>query len=164
MTSGPSSKSRRWSELPTDLTEPGRALLYQFGVGLGFLATVRADGGPRTHPVCPVIDGDGMYVFVEPGPKRGDLHRDGRYALHSFPPADNEDAFYVTGTADHVTDPDVHARISKVRDDERPHLERRPELAQLHELFELRVDRILLTRTAGHGDWEPQHTVWHAPA
>ena len=32
-----------------------------------------------------------------PGPKQADLHRDGRYALHSFPCEDNEDAFYCTG-------------------------------------------------------------------
>jgi hypothetical protein len=38
-----------WAEfqrLRPDLAEAGRRLLYQFGVGLGFLATVRADGGP----------------------------------------------------------------------------------------------------------------------
>ena len=34
---------------------PGRRLLYQYGPGLGFLATVRRDGAPRLHPVCPVI-------------------------------------------------------------------------------------------------------------
>jgi hypothetical protein len=27
--------------------------------------------------------------------ERDDLHRDGRYVLHSFPTEDNEDAFYV---------------------------------------------------------------------
>ena len=41
-----------WAEFAharPDLAEAGRRLLYQFGVGLGFLATVRADGGPRLH-------------------------------------------------------------------------------------------------------------------
>ena len=37
-----------------DLAEAGRGLLYQFGVGLAFLATVRRDGGPRVHPMCPI--------------------------------------------------------------------------------------------------------------
>jgi hypothetical protein len=43
-----------------DLADASRALLYQFGVGLAFLSTVRPDGGPRVHPVwhtkypCPV--------------------------------------------------------------------------------------------------------------
>ncbi len=35
------------------LAEAGGALLYQFGVGLALLATVRRDGGPRVHPMCP---------------------------------------------------------------------------------------------------------------
>jgi hypothetical protein len=38
-----------WAELAharPELAEAGRRLLYQFGVGLGVLATVRADGGP----------------------------------------------------------------------------------------------------------------------
>jgi hypothetical protein len=43
----------RWTEFQRvrpDLAEAGRRLLYQFGVGLAFLATLRADGGPRLHP------------------------------------------------------------------------------------------------------------------
>ena len=55
------------------------ALLYQFGVGLAFLATVRRDGGPRVHPMCPLIHQGGLYGFFVPGPKQADLHRDGRY-------------------------------------------------------------------------------------
>src|SRR5215470_6438545 len=52
-------------------------------IGLGFLATVRADGSPRVHPVCPVISAAGLHVSVVAGPKQADLRRDGRYALHS---------------------------------------------------------------------------------
>jgi hypothetical protein len=157
----------RWDELVTlrpDLTDAGSALLYQFGgVGLAFLGTVRNDGGPRMHPVCPVIVDDALFVFVEPGPKRDDLHRDPRFALHSFPPADNEDAFYVTGTARHVTDEAVIALVRQRMRDERPHVTQPPpEDRPPDELFELDVDRVLLTRTTGHGDWSPQHTVWHA--
>ena len=81
------------------LAEAGRALLYQFGVGFAFLATVGRDGGPRMHPMCPLIHDGGLYAFIVPGPKQADLHRDGRYALHSFPCEDNEDAFYCTGRA-----------------------------------------------------------------
>jgi hypothetical protein len=51
------------------------------------------------HPVCPLIAETGLYVFLEPSPKRSDLHRDRRYALHSFPSPHNEDAFYVSGEA-----------------------------------------------------------------
>jgi hypothetical protein len=97
----------RWAEFQRvrpDLAEAGRRLLYQFGVGLAFLATVRADGGPRLHPICPLVTDDALLGFLQPSPKRGDLRRDGRYALHAFPPDDNEDAFYLSGRAVPVDD------------------------------------------------------------
>ena len=64
----------RWKELSEqrpDLADAGRSLFYQFGAGLGFLATIRREGGPRVHPVCPFLTESGLYVFVEPSPKRG---------------------------------------------------------------------------------------------
>lgn len=77
-----------------NLATAGQDLLYQFGVGLAFLATVRADGGPRVHPMCPILHGDGLYALLVPSPKRSDLVRDGRFSMHSFPSDENEDAFY----------------------------------------------------------------------
>lgn len=49
---------REFAAAAPDLAEAGRALLTQFGVGLAFLATVRRDGAPRLHPVCPVLSGE----------------------------------------------------------------------------------------------------------
>ncbi len=77
-----------------ELARQGADLLYHFGVGLAFLGTVGADGGPRLDPVCPLLTEAGLYGFIVPSPKQADLHRDGRYAVHSFPLEDNEDAFY----------------------------------------------------------------------
>lgn len=74
-----------------------RALLHQYGRGMAYLATVRADGGPRVHPVCPIVTDDGLYCFVIASPKRGDLNRDGRYALHTFPSDTSEAEAYVSG-------------------------------------------------------------------
>ncbi len=92
-----------WGEfarLRPDLTEGGRALLYQYaGLGLGFLATVSKTGAPRLHPFCPAIAGETLYAFLVPSPKLNDLMRDGRYALHSDLSPVNEDAFYLTGRA-----------------------------------------------------------------
>ena len=31
------------------------------------------------------------------------------------------------------------------------------------ELFELLIERVLLTRTDGHGDLNPRHSIWKAP-
>lgn len=95
-------------------------MLYQFGVGLGFLGTVRRDGGPRVHPMCPMLTDDELYALLVPSPKRNDLVRDGRYALHSFPREDDEDAFYATGRAEEVHDPDVVAAVLAQFSAERP--------------------------------------------
>jgi hypothetical protein len=149
-------------EARPDLEEAGRARFYQFGVGLAFLATVRPDGGPRLHPMCPVIDGDGLYGLLIPSPKRDDLHRDGRYAMHSFPTDDNEDAFSITGSAAVVNDrlawDSVAARFLQERNWTEP-----PDDFDEQELFAFDIERCLLTTTTGHGDAHPTHTVWRAP-
>jgi hypothetical protein len=155
-----------WNEFKQarpDLAQAGRELLYQFGVGLGFLGTVRLDGGPRMHPMCPVLTDDGLFALIEPGPKRKDLLRDGRYALHCFPPANNEDAFYVTGRAEARPEVEARAAVDAVFWKERGQDEPPPQAGHT-QLFELLVDGCLLTRTTGHGDWNPQHTIWHADA
>jgi pyridoxine/pyridoxamine 5'-phosphate oxidase len=99
---------QRWSEFAAeqpDMAEAGRALIYQFRVGLGYLATVRKDGGPRVHPVCPVIAHGGLYVFIgNHSPKVHDLRRDGRFALHAFPHPAVDDEFYVSGRVRRVDD------------------------------------------------------------
>ncbi|HEY6429791.1 MAG TPA: hypothetical protein VIX84_21390, partial [Acidimicrobiales bacterium] len=97
----------RWGEfadLRPDLAAAGAALLYQHGVGLGFMSTIRQDAGPRLHPVCPLLGDRGVFAFIIPSLKQDDLRRDGRYAIHSFPCPENEVAFYFTGTAHHVDD------------------------------------------------------------
>jgi hypothetical protein len=102
----------QFAEAAPDLASSIRGLVHQFGPGFGYLATVRRDGGPRVHPVSPVITDDGLYCFLIESPKRDDLDRDGRYALHSFPPEDNDDEAYLSGRAVPVADPDRRARIA----------------------------------------------------
>src|SRR4051795_13265323 len=133
-----------WSEFAT--AEPAlaaavRALLQQYGPGMGYLATVRADGGPRVHPVSPVVTEDGLYCFVVDSAKRRDLERDGRYALHSFPPEESDDEAYVAGRARPVTDP---ARVARVAQGARaePRVD--------WQLFEFTVDVAILTRREQH--------------
>ncbi len=155
-----------WGELTEQepaLADDGRALLYQVGVGLAFLGTVRIDGGPRVHPMCPLLSPDGLHAFIVPGPKQQDLRRDGRFSLHSFPTPDDEDAFYATGRAVEVHDEGVRARLSEQFVAERAQFSV-PAPEDDHALFELRLDRVMVTRTGGHGDGAPTHTVWHAPA
>jgi hypothetical protein len=97
---------------------------------------------------------------VAPWTERTDLRRDGTYALHSFPCPDNEDAFSIAGHAETVADSDVRDLLSRQFVQERsqfPVMPPAPEDA----LFEFAIDGCLLTRTTGHGDPTPQHTIWH---
>jgi hypothetical protein len=145
------------------LAAEGRRQIYQWDIGLGFLATVRADGGPRVHPVCPVISAAGLHVFVVAGPKQADLRRDGRYALHSetCPPPRHEDGFSVNGRAREVTDPSVRRAVREQILAERggsawPGLD--------HDaLFELGVDRCLLMLTKAGDTFPRGPTIWRAP-
>ena len=151
-----------WKEFAAaqpDLAEAGRSLLFQFKVGLAFLATVRKDGAPRLHPVCPVVSNDRLFVLVTPtSPKRQDLLRDGRYALQTFPqPKAGSDEFYVAGKA--VLVEDEATRGDVLRDAK--HMADAAEI-----LFEFWIDRVM------HTTWEhvltPQmrshHRKWRAPA
>ena len=135
----------------------GNRLLYQFGdVGLAFIATTRKDGGPRLHPCCPMIADGHLYVFVTGGsPKRFDLQRDGRFALHTFPPAENDDEFYCSGRVNRIDESRLRGVLAKqakhdVRDDE--------------VLFELLIDRALFTTWINprQPNTQPVHTKWHA--
>ena len=61
-----------WGELRArrpDVEAIARGLVYSVGIGLGFLGTVRADGGPRVHPISLILHGDGLYAFILPGPE-----------------------------------------------------------------------------------------------
>jgi hypothetical protein len=152
----------RWVEFEErepELASIGRSLLYQFGVGLAFLGTVRPDGGPRVHPMCPIVENGGLYAFLIPGPKRNDLHRDSRYAMHCYPAEDNEDAFFMIGTTHQVSDDALRDAIATRYLTERSWVNPPPGFDQ-QELFEFLIERALVTTTEGHGDPHPRHRVW----
>jgi hypothetical protein len=153
---------KTWPEfaaLQPDVAAAGQALLYQVGVGLGFLATTRPDGAPRVHPMCPLLHEAGLFAFIIPSPKQRDLRRDGRYALHSFPREDNEDAFSCSGKVRLVGDAGLRSELSAVFVTERIHLAV-PAPAEEDTLVEFRLGSCLLTRTTGHGDADPVHHIW----
>jgi nitroimidazol reductase NimA-like FMN-containing flavoprotein (pyridoxamine 5'-phosphate oxidase superfamily) len=149
-----------WAEFASAdpaLADAGKGLLYQFGVGLAFLATVRRDGGPRVHPVCPFVSNGRLYVLIRPeSPKRDDLARDGRYALQTFPPPRKEsEEFYVTGRAALVEDPETWKRAFA----DAKHLKSADE-----GLFELTIERVMHTTWEHWGtpEMRPVHTKWRA--
>jgi hypothetical protein len=139
-------------------------MFYEFGIGLGFLATVRADGGPRVHPISPVMTDNALFALIVPGPKLADLRRDGRYALHSetFPPPRADDAFYITGTAYEVDDRDAWDRVAAQLGAEREGMTPWPGF-ETQVLLEFKLDRCLLTLTRGSNAFPAGHTIWHVP-
>lgn len=139
-----------------EMAEAGKKLLYQFGVGLAFLATVRKDGAPRLHPICPtVVDGNLYGLLLPSSPKCADLKRDGRFALHTFPPVENDDEFLVMGRASFVNDP---AQAARVRDDQKA---RGMTSTDDEDLFRFDIERVMHAKySGGHGTWPPKYHVW----
>ncbi len=146
-----------WTEFAARAPEPaesGRRLLFQHGPGLAFLATVRQDGAPRLHPICPTILGDRLFALIGPSPKRGDLLRNGRYALHAFLGDETDDEFYLAGRAERLHDAALRQAVfaaltatgvMPTADDE---------------LFEFRIERALHSAYAHRGQWPPTSTIW----
>ncbi len=130
-----------WAEVAAGAPELARESERLFrAFTLAYLATVRADGGPRVHPVTITVHDGRLYAFLVRGtPKRADLLRDPRYALHSFPffPGGTTDSYVdeevvVFGTARPTEDAGTRAAVAAVHND------------TVHEgdlLFELDVDR-----------------------
>lgn len=101
-----------WQEFAQQAPELAAFGNGRFQSGVAYLGTVRADGGPRVHPVTPIM-GEQLFLFMEPtSPKGKDLQRDGRYTLHCAV-ADSgggEGEFYVRGRATLIDDPVVRAQ------------------------------------------------------
>lgn len=157
-----------WGEFAKDrpdLATVGRRLLYQHGLGLGFLSTVRPDGGPRVHPISPVLFEDSLLGMIVPGPKLQDLRRDTRYALHSetSPPPHHDDAFYVTGVVVEHSDRRLWDGVAAQMLSERNLSEPWPEFDR-QTLVEFMIGSCLVTMTLADDSLPVGHTVWQAQA
>ncbi len=114
-----------------------RELLHQYGRGLAYLATVRKDGGPRVHPISPIIADGGLYCFVIASPKRDDLLRDGRFALHTFPAEHTDAEAHLTGRAREVVNVSIVDQLAH---------EHRAAAGVDWTLFELLIDSAMIHR------------------
>lgn len=111
----------------------------RFQSQVAYLATVRPDGGPRVHPVTPILAGGRLFVFMEPtSPKGKDLQQDARYALHSGVegPDGGGGEFIVTGRARRVEDAHTRAMAASAAS---------YEPAERYVLFEFSVESALST-------------------
>ena len=105
-----------------------------------------------------MFSGDRLFVLISPAsPKHGDLLRDGRFALQTFPqPKPGSDEFYLAGRARAIDDPATRAQILK---------DARHKAEVSETPFELLIDRAMHTR------WDhvltPEmrsvHVKWRAP-
>ncbi|MBE0610425.1 MAG: pyridoxamine 5'-phosphate oxidase family protein [Dehalococcoidia bacterium] len=140
------------------MAEAGERLLRPRGKGVAYLATVRKDGGPRVHPVMPVLAGGRLYVFVvRMSWKYRDLVRDGRYALHSAPSTEAGHEFYLTGPAREVEDAGTRAAVTAASGG-------RLGIHDFEALFELGIERALHTKWENWGTaaaW-PSYAKWAA--
>ncbi len=130
---------------------------------MGFLGTVRRDGGPRVHPISPILTDHELFALIVPGPKLADLRRDGRYALHSLTsePPRHDDAFYVVGTVTEVTNRPTWDRVAAQLLAERDIESRWPGFEEMV-LFRFDVERCLLTLTKAEDGFPRGHTRWRA--
>jgi hypothetical protein len=126
--------------------------------GLAYLATVRADGGPRIHPISPALIGGRLYAFIiRVSPKCRDLHRNGQYALHNFPHFvepmswDNctDEEFYLTGRAILIADPALRQTAATLVGD----------ALDNGDLFELDIAHVMHKTRLGR---QLTYTRWHA--
>jgi len=112
------------------------------------------------HPICPVQTEGHLYGLIGPSPKRHDLLRDRRFALHTFPSPDVDDEFYVTGRAIRRPDPELTERVRTA------FLATGGTSSSDELLFEFDIDHALLATYKKRGEpnnWPPIYTKWHAP-
>lgn len=140
------------------MAEAGERLLRPSGEGVAYLATVRKDGGPRVHPVMPVLAGGRLYAFVvRMSWKYRDLCRDGRYALHATATPEGGEEYYLTGPAREVEDGGTRATVTAASGG-------RLGIHDFEALFELGIERALHTKWEDWGTasaW-PSYSKWAA--
>jgi hypothetical protein len=142
-----------WIEFAQQAPELASFGEARFRSGVAYLGTLRPDGGPRVHPVTPIM-GQHLFLFMEPtSPKGKDLQRDARYTLHCSV-ADSEGGegeFYVRGQAFLTADPLLRAQAIQAASYE-------PQ--ERYILFKLTVEFAFMNNYGGEN---PGPRRWQAP-
>ena len=141
-----------WGDVAAAEPELAAFVALRLQAGPSYLATVRASGSPRVHPVTPIIAADGLYLFMEPtSPKGTDLRQRGCFALHNGVPdnAGTGGEASVSGTGHPVDDSAVRATVAAAAS---------YDPADRYVLFELRPSEV---RCNGYEDVTlPEHRLW----
>lgn len=147
-----------WSEFAAvapEIAAAGRRLIYRGDSGAVLLATVRGDGLPRIHPITVAIVDGRLYAFILDSPKRTDLHRDGRYAMHTHQDPAVPSEFAIRGRARLVTDREERSAVAATW---------KFAVDDTYDLFEFSLQSAVLGVRAGPDEWPPRYTSWAAPA
>jgi hypothetical protein len=143
-----------WGAFAADEPELAAFVAERLRAAPAYLATVRASGAPRVHPVTPIFTAEGLYLFMEPAsPKGTDLRERGWFALHNGVPdnAGTGGEASVTGRGQPVDEDAVRATVAAAAS-------YRP--ADRYVLFELMPTEV---RCNGYGDVTlPEHRRWRA--
>ena len=143
-----------WGDFADDEPELAAFVAERLQTAPAYLATVRASGPPRVHPVTPIITADGLYLFMEPtSPKGADLRERGWFALHNGVPdhAGTGGEASLSGTAHLVTDDAVRATAAAAA---------RYQPADRYVLYELGPTE---AQCKSYGDTTlPERRRWHA--
>ena len=144
----------QFEEAQPEMAAAGWRLLSHPGFGFGYLATIRRDGGPRIHPVNPILAAGQLVAFIVPSPKLQDLLRDGRYALHSTGAEDVADEFYLAGRAERAAEAAL-ATAAVAACHFTP--------ADDHMLVRFGIETALWAHYATPPSWPPDYHRWSAP-
>ena len=140
-----------WSKLESQSPEVAEFSKTRLHGKVAYLATTRKDGSPRVHPFTPMIGEGHFFVFMEPtSPKKNDLLRDPRYAVHCAV-ADNSGEsgeVVVTGRARFIEDREMRAVAIRVC----PY-----QYAERYILFEFDVESVMTTE---YPDGNPVRKHW----
>lgn len=141
-----------WGEFASAEPELAAFVACRLTAAPAYLATVRAAGTPRVHPVTPIFTADGLFIFMEPtSPKAADLRDRGWFALHNGVPdnAGTGGEASVSGTGHPTVDDEVRAAVIAAAS---------YQPAEHYVLFELRPSEV---RCNGYGDvMLPQSRRW----
>jgi hypothetical protein len=141
-----------WGSFTTAEPELAAFVAARLRAAPSYLATVRASGVPRVHPVTPILTAVGLYVFMEPtSPKGADLRERRVFALHNGVPdaGGTGGEASLSGTGHSVDDGDVRAAAAAAAG---------YAPADRYVLFELRPTEV---RCNGYGDVTlPERRRW----
>ena len=147
-----------WAEFERaapDLAAAARRLMVgDDGVAIAFCATASDEGVPHVSPVCPIFCGDALHLSASAAtPKVRDLRANGRFVLHAFLGAQDEE-LQLAGVAVEVTSDVERASVH----DAIPF----PAFERRDPIFRLSINRALRVRweNVGQPDTRPVRQRW----